>query len=83
MINPALALIAVSGDDQPAAAMPPWLSKVGGPLGFAGRVCGLGQEEMQAGIPAWAWALGGFAVGAAVMYVAAPSIRAAVGGYSV
>lgn len=27
----------------------------GGPLGVVGRVIGLGEEEIQAGIPKWAW----------------------------
>ncbi len=82
-MNPALALIAISGTGEQPAPPPEWLRRVGGPLGFAGRVIGLGEAEMRAGVPPWAWALGGLVLGASAMYVLSPRIRAAVGGYTV
>lgn len=42
------------------------LTKVGAfrdPVGLAGKVVGLGQSEMQAGIPAWALCAAAFAAG--------------------
>lgn len=72
MISPALALIAVSGAD-PAA-----VDRLGGPVAIAGRIVGLGQAEMDAGIPKWAWAGIGLILGASVMYVARPHIESAL-----
>jgi len=43
----------------------------GGPLGLVGRVAGLGMDELDAGIPAWAW----FGIGVVVGGVGAFLLR--------
>lgn len=53
---------------------------VGGPMGVVGRLAGLGADEMDAGVPGWAWASIGFVAGAAVAYVLHPRIERVVGG---
>lgn len=41
---------------------------VGGPMGIIGRLAGMGQDEVEAGVPGWAWFGIGLVAGAAVMY---------------
>jgi len=48
----------------------PVVTRLGGPLGIVGRVAGLGEAELDAGIPGWAWFGVGFVVGATAMYAA-------------
>lgn len=38
-------------------------SHYGGPLGLLGKVVGLGDAEIKAGIPAWAWGVAGIFLG--------------------
>lgn len=39
------------------------LKAAGNPLRVVGRIAGLGNAEMDAGVPAWGWALLSFGVG--------------------
>lgn len=48
------------------------------PFSLAGKLVGLGAEEQQAGVPAWAWLIAGLGVGALVGYRLAPAARARV-----
>ena len=45
------------------------MEDVGGPLGIVGRVIGMGSEEIQAGVPGWAWFAAGLFTGAGVAFV--------------
>jgi len=49
------------------------------PHRIAGRLLGLGNPEMDAGIPKWAWALVGLIAGGAVVYVYGDDLRRWVG----
>jgi hypothetical protein len=51
-----------------AEAVGPVLDKLGGPKGVIGRAIGMGQQEIQAGIPKWAWFGVGLMVGAGAMW---------------
>lgn len=51
-----------------------------GPVQFAGRIAGLGRDEMAAGIPKWAWFGIGVAGGALLMWVAGDRIKQALRG---
>jgi len=62
-----------------AGAMKPMIDNVGGPLGIVGRVAGLGADEMDAGVPTWAWFGVGVVGGAIAMYFLRPRIEAFVG----
>lgn len=58
-------------------ALAPVLEKSGqSPLALAGRIIGLGQEEMKAGIPKWGWAAVGIAAGATLMWVWGDNLKA-------
>lgn len=54
----------------------PVLDGVGGPLGLVGRFAGLGGDELDAGVPGWAWFGVGVIVGAAAMYGLRPRVEA-------
>jgi hypothetical protein len=46
------------------------LDGMGGPMGFVGRLAGLGTDEMDAGVPGWAWfGIGALAGGVAVYFL--------------
>ena len=47
---------------------PKLLNNYGGPLGLAGKLVGLGTEEMEAGIPWWTWLGIGMMAGGMVAY---------------
>lgn len=51
------------------------VTDLGGPGAIVGRILGLGEDEMDSGIPGWAWAGIGFLAGAAVMYVAHDKVK--------
>lgn len=55
----------------------PTLEKLadGNPVQLLGRLVGLGQAEMNAGIPKWAWLLGGAVIGGAAMLVWGGPVR--------
>lgn len=44
------------------------VTDLGGPLGMVGRLTGLGVDELDAGVPKWAWFGIGLVVGAGVAY---------------
>lgn len=39
------------------------ISAIGGPKGLVGRLLGFGADEMEAGVPGWAWLILGAAGG--------------------
>ena len=45
------------------------VNRYGGPLGLAGKIIGLGKDELEVGIPGWAWFGLGCMVGGAVVFV--------------
>jgi hypothetical protein len=63
-----VAVSGLSGVAQSAAAAESVLNEVGGPMGLAGRMVGFGSDELDAGIPGWAWFLMGAAAGATAAY---------------
>lgn len=62
-----------------AGAMKPILDRAGGPLGVVGRTVGLGADEMDAGVPGWAWVGIGVVGGAIAMYFLRPRVEAFIG----
>jgi len=62
-----------------AEALRPTLDNVGGPMGIVGRVIGLGGDELDAGVPKWAWLGIGVVGGAIAMYFLRPRVEAFVG----
>lgn len=46
------------------------VNRYGGPIGLAGKIIGLGKEEIEAGVPGWAWFGLGCLVGGAVIFAA-------------
>jgi hypothetical protein len=62
-----------------ASAMRPVLDGAGGPLGIVGRAVGLGGDEIEAGVPGWAWFGVGMVAGGVAMYFLRPRIEAFVG----
>jgi hypothetical protein len=55
------------------------LDGLGGPLGLVGRICGLGQDELESGIPGWAWFGMGVVAGGAAVYLMRDRIEKVVG----
>lgn len=47
---------------------PAMLNRYGGPLGLAGKLVGIGKEEMEAGIPWWSWLGVGMLAGGILAY---------------
>jgi len=43
-------------------------SALGGPKGLVGRLLGFGSDELEAGVPGWAWFMIGAGAGAVVMW---------------
>lgn len=62
-----------------AEAIGPTLDNVGGPLGLVGRAIGLGGDELEVGVPKWAWLGIGVVAGGIVMYFLRPRVEAFVG----
>lgn len=56
------------GAAQAAEILGPAMDGVGGPLGLVGRAVGMGPDEIDAGIPGWAWFGIGAVGGAIAMY---------------
>jgi hypothetical protein len=60
--------------NYPAMAQAAWpavtraTDHYGGPVGLAGKIIGLGEDQVKAGIPGWGWAGIGFVLGAVVAY---------------
>lgn len=55
--------------DRAAGAVGSALEEVGGPLGIVGRVIGMGIDEIEAGVPGWAWFGAGLFTGVGAAYV--------------
>lgn len=53
---------------QAANVLGPAMDGVGGPLGLVGRAVGLGGDELDAGVPKWAWFGVGIVAGGIAMY---------------
>jgi hypothetical protein len=51
-----------------AEALGPVMDHIGGPVGLAGRLVGFGADEIDAGVPGWAWFGIGMVAGATAMY---------------
>ncbi len=62
-----------------ADALRPTVDSVGGPLGIVGRVIGMGGDELDAGVPKWAWLGLGVVAGGIAMYFLRPRVEAFVG----
>lgn len=62
-----------------AEVVAPALDEIGGPLGLAGRLIGMGGDEVDAGVPGWAWCGIGFVAGATAMYFLKDRVEAFVG----
>jgi hypothetical protein len=52
-----------------AEAFKPLIDDAGGPFGLVGRAIGLGADEIQAGVPKWAWFGIGLVGGVGMMWV--------------
>jgi len=78
MISPNLVAIAgtAEGAARTAEAAGPLVDSMGGPLGVLGRAMGLSQEQIEAGIPGWAWAATGLLGGIVVGYLLHDKIEA-------
>ena len=63
-----VAISGLSGAAQGAQLAEGVLDEMGGPMGRAGRLVGFGGDELDAGIPGWAWFAIGGAIGAVAMY---------------
>jgi len=72
-MNPAQAMAA-------AAVAESTLDSIGGPKGFLGRVVGLGTDELDAGVPGWAWLGIGVMVGGMLTYALRDKIERVVEG---
>lgn len=73
-------IVALSGAQrQHVRAAEQALDGLGGPMGLVGRVAGLGQDEMNARIPAWAWIGVGAIAGAAITYALKDRIARVIG----
>jgi len=55
------------------------LDALGGPGAMLGRMVGFGQDELQSGIPGWAWFLMGAGAGAAAMFFAKERLESLLG----
>jgi len=62
-----------------AEALGPTMDNVGGPMGLVGRAIGLGGDELEAGVPKWAWFGIGIVAGGIAMYFLRPRVEAFVG----
>jgi len=73
-------LVAIAGTAEGAArtaqAAGPLVDAMGGPLGLVGRAVGLSPDELEAGIPGWAWAFTGVVAGAVIGYLLHDKIQA-------
>ena len=55
------------------------VTDLGGPLGMVGRLTGLGADELEAGIPGWAWLGIGVVAGAGLAYTLRDRIQKVIG----
>ena len=61
-------MTSLRGAAQAAEILGPAMDGVGGPLGLVGRAVGMGPDEIDAGVPGWAWFGIGAVSGAIAMY---------------
>lgn len=76
-------LVAVGNYERAAeqvAAAERVVTDLGGPAMIGGRLLGLGADEMDAGVPWWAWFGVGAIAGGAAVYVLRDRIERVVGG---
>lgn len=59
-----------------AQVIGPAMDGLGGPLGIVGRAVGLGGDELDAGVPGWAWFGVGIIAGMGAMYFLQPRVEA-------
>ena len=69
----------IRGAAAAADAVRPVIDNVGGPLGIAGRIIGLGADEVEVGVPGWAWFGIGLVAGGIGMYFLRSRVEAFVG----
>lgn len=62
-----------------AEALGPTMDSAGGPMGVVGRFAGLGADEVEAGVPKWAWFGVGIVAGGIAMYFLRPRVEAFIG----
>lgn len=74
-------IIALAGKDHQRTirAAEQTITGLGGPFGVVGRAAGLGQEELTAGVPPWAWVAVGAVAGLTVGYGMRKSIERIIG----
>ena len=51
-----------------ASQAPDLINRYGGPLGLAGKLVGLGKDELKAGVPWWGWLGVGILAGGIATY---------------
>ena len=54
--------------EMAANQAPNLMQNYGGPVGLAGKLLGLGKEEIDAGVPWWSWLGVGIVVGGIITY---------------
>ena len=69
----------IRGAAQAAEILGPAMDGAGGPLGIVGRMAGLGADEIEVGVPKWAWFGVGIVAGGIAMYFLRPRVEAFVG----
>jgi len=57
----------------------PAMERYGGPMALAGKLLGLSQDELKAGVPWWGWTAIGVGTGAVVTYLLREKIEKVVG----
>jgi hypothetical protein len=64
--------------DRMAEQAGPVVDSSGGPLGIVGRLCGLGEDELDVGVPGYGWFVVGVVVGAVGAFALHDRLRAFV-----
>lgn len=62
-----------------AEQAPQMLKRYGGPLGLAGKIIGLSSDEVESGLPWWAWAGCGAIAGGVLTYALRDKIERLTG----
>lgn len=58
-----------------ATQAPVLMQNYGGPVGLVGRLAGLGNDEVEAGVPWWAWFGVGMVAGGMLIYASRKKIE--------
>ena len=61
-------MIGLGGYAAQAKGVGTMVDHYGGPVGLAGKLIGLGHDELQAGVPWWSWMAVGALVGGVATY---------------